>query len=167
MALERNTASQLDQFLRDVSHDLDLVGPRRLQSVVEGRLEPFGDQVLSHLFDRRQARANGGDNILIATPVVLVSIGERQDAAMEELPRHRLADGHQVFKCRNRISLKPSITTDPGTVKKRWRNDSINPFEGLPRILGISSRKPTGGGRREPHSPDRFARAAGRSGAAS
>jgi hypothetical protein len=97
-ALGRITASQLDQLLLNVAFDLDLVRSRRLRSVVEGRREPFGDQAFAHSFDRPQARAQSGDDVLIAMPEVLGSIGEQQDAGMGEFARRRLADSNRVFQ---------------------------------------------------------------------
>ena len=66
--------------------------------MVEGRLEPFGDQALAHAFDRPQARAQGGDDVLIAVPEVLGRIGEQQEAGMGEFARRRLADGNRVLQ---------------------------------------------------------------------
>jgi hypothetical protein len=89
--LRRVTASHPDQVLLDVSFDLDFVWSRRLGPMVEGLLESFGYEAFAYPFDRSQADAKCGDNVLVGVAFAPGGISQKQDPGMGKLARRPLA----------------------------------------------------------------------------
>jgi hypothetical protein len=84
-------------LLLDVSLDFDLVGSRRLWPVVDGRLDPLGDETLADAADRGQAGAQRGDNFFVGH-FLPRRIGKEEDAGMRELACSRFVNVHQPFQ---------------------------------------------------------------------
>ena len=63
----RISTGQSDQLLFDIAFDLDLVRPRRLGPVVDGRPDPFDDKPFANAADSPQADAQGVANLFVGS----------------------------------------------------------------------------------------------------
>jgi hypothetical protein len=107
-ATRRVRAGQLDQFLLDISFDLDLVWACRLWPVIDRRLQSFGDKSSSDPSDRPQSGAQGCDDFVVGVANPMHPICQQQDTGMGQLP---LADSPlRTRPSRAARSSGPSVT---------------------------------------------------------
>ena len=75
-------ASQLDQFLLQVSLDFDLVRTRWLRPGANGCLEPLGDKALSDTSDGARTRAESVNKVVVRAFPTGSSVGQQENARM-------------------------------------------------------------------------------------
>jgi hypothetical protein len=99
-ATRRVRAGQLDQFLLDVSFDLDLVRACRLRPVINRRLQSLDDKSSSDPSDRFQTGAQGCDDFVVGVASPMYPICQQKDPGMGQLPTGRASATNQMFEGR-------------------------------------------------------------------
>ena len=91
-------AGQFDQLLFDVPLDLDLVRPRRLRPVIDGRFDSFGDEPLSDTSDGSRADTDGRHDVLVGGVSTGCRIRQQEDAGMCQFPACGFPFGDQLLQ---------------------------------------------------------------------
>ena len=117
-------ARQLDQLLLNVPFDLDLVRPCRLRVMVDGRLDPFGDEPLPDTSDGSGADTYGHDDVLVGVVTTRRGIRQQEDAGMCQLPACGFPFGNQLLQ---------------GGALLRIESDTILVHHGAPSLGGDPS----------------------------
>jgi hypothetical protein len=90
-------ASQLEQFLLQITLDFDLVGAGWLRPGVNGGLEPLGDEALPDTSDGARARAESVDNGVVRSLPTGSGVGQQENARMGQFTGSCFACGDHVF----------------------------------------------------------------------
>jgi hypothetical protein len=79
------STGQFDQFLFNVSFDLDLVRSSRPWPGIESHIEPLGDESLPDTSDGPKARVQGRNDVLVAVSLAMDGIRQEHDTGMSQV----------------------------------------------------------------------------------